>query len=206
MRSPQTIRPFFGRPTTSSFCGADPAAARSQRDHRGLERRLLYRRRGVDARLRAQGCDRDTTISNCRERHFHTRAPLRRTRRVSRRALRRAAPAVAGAALRNGRSCASFRVAAELRAAATFRRLNLVESYSWPRRFPVIFCRNVMIYFDSATQEKVVGGLSECLEPGGYLFVGHAESLSRISHPLEYVRPAIYRKPAERRGRWNRSS
>jgi chemotaxis protein methyltransferase CheR len=63
-----------------------------------------------------------------------------------------------------------------------------------------------MIYFDAPTQEKVVRQLSECLEPGGYLFVGHAESLTRISHKLEYVQPAIYRKPAERRTRWNRSS
>jgi chemotaxis protein methyltransferase CheR len=101
---------------------------------------------------------------------------------------------------------ATYRVSAELRAAASFRRVNLVESYRWPRPFPVIFCRNVMIYFDAATQQQVVKGLSECLEPGGYLFVGHAESLSRISHSLQYVRPAIYRKPPERRGRWNRSS
>jgi chemotaxis protein methyltransferase CheR len=100
---------------------------------------------------------------------------------------------------------ATYRVSTELRAQASFRRVNLVESYSWPRRFAVIFCRNVMIYFDAATQEKVVRHLSECLEPGGYLFVGHAESLTRISHPLEYVRPAVYRKPAERRGRWSRS-
>ena len=101
---------------------------------------------------------------------------------------------------------ASYRVSAELRSAATFRRVNLVESYRWPRQFPVIFCRNVMIYFDAPTQQQVVKTLSEWLEPGGYLFVGHAESLSRISHGLQYVRPAIYRKPPERRGRWNKSS
>ena len=101
---------------------------------------------------------------------------------------------------------ASYRVSAELRAQAVFRRVNLVEDYAWPRRFQAIFCRNVMIYFDSATQEKVVRRLAECLEPGGYLFVGHAESLTRIAHSLEYVRPAIYRKSPERRGRWSRSS
>ena len=67
----------------------------------------------------------------------------------------------------------------------------------------MIFCRNVMIYFDAATQEQVVRQLSEWLEPGGYLFVGHAESLTRIPHSLEYVQPAIYRKPAERRRRWS---
>ena len=43
--------------------------------------------------------------------------------------------------------------------------------------------------------ERVIAGLSQHLEPGGYLFVGHAESLARVSHSLEYVRPAVYRKP-----------
>jgi chemotaxis protein methyltransferase CheR len=100
---------------------------------------------------------------------------------------------------------AGFTVRHALRAQASFRRINLVHSYTWPRPFPVIFCRNVMIYFDRDTQEKVVRRLSEFLEPGGYLFVGHAESLSRVEHKLEYVRPAVYRKPGSE-GRWNRSS
>jgi chemotaxis protein methyltransferase CheR len=98
----------------------------------------------------------------------------------------------------------AWRVAARVRAQATFRRVNLVEPYAWPHRFPIIFCRNVMIYFDSGTQEEVVRRLAEWLEPGGYLFVGHAESLTRISHPLEYVRPAVYRKPVEREARWRK--
>jgi chemotaxis protein methyltransferase CheR len=101
---------------------------------------------------------------------------------------------------------AAFRISPPVRAHAGFRRINLIESYLWPRRFPVIFCRNVMIYFDAPTQERVVRQLTDWLEPGGHLFVGHAESLSRISHALEYVQPAVYRKPAERKPRWNRSS
>ena len=75
-----------------------------------------------------------------------------------------------------------YRVSAAWRTRAEFRRLNLVEPYSWPRPFPVIFCRNVMIYFDKPTQEKVVSGLAASLEPGGYLFVGHAESLTGVRH------------------------
>jgi chemotaxis protein methyltransferase CheR len=63
-----------------------------------------------------------------------------------------------------------------------------------------------MIYFDRTTQERVVQQLSEHLEPGGYLFVGHAESLTRVSHSLEYVQPAIYRKPSKKEHRWTRSS
>lgn len=97
-------------------------------------------------------------------------------------------------------------VAPRTRAQASFRRINLVEHISWGRLFPVIFCRNVMIYFDRQTQEQVVGRLAAALEPGGYLFVGHAESLTRISHSLDYVRPAVYRKPGKREDRWNRSS
>jgi len=52
----------------------------------------------------------------------------------------------------------------------------------------------------------VVGQLAECLEPGGYLFVGHAESLNRVPHLLDYVQPAVYRKPGQREGRWSKSS
>jgi chemotaxis protein methyltransferase CheR len=100
----------------------------------------------------------------------------------------------------------AFRICPALRAQAVFRRVNLIEPQRWPQRFPVIFCRNVMIYFDAPTQERVIAGLTQWLEPGGHLFVGHAESLSRISHSLEYVQPAIYRKPAEHRSRWNQSS
>lgn len=100
-----------------------------------------------------------------------------------------------------GRPPESYQITPALRARVAFRRLNLIESYSWPRPFPIIFCRNVMIYFDRPTQERVVAGLSQNLEPGGYLFVGHAESLTRVSHGLEYVRPAVYRKPGKKEAR-----
>lgn len=103
-----------------------------------------------------------------------------------------------------GRPPVSYRIAPALRAQVAFRRVNLVESYSWPHPFPIIFCRNVMIYFDRLTQERVIAGLSQHLEPGGYLFVGHAESLTRVSHSLEYVRPAVYRKPGKKEARWNK--
>jgi chemotaxis protein methyltransferase CheR len=106
----------------------------------------------------------------------------------------------------DGRPPRTYRVVPGIRAQAGFRRLNLMEHIAWPQRFPVVFCRNVMIYFDRETQEHVVRQLANWIEPGGYLFVGHAESLTRISHELEYVRPAIYRK-ADRKGtKWTRSS
>jgi len=99
----------------------------------------------------------------------------------------------------------SYRISPAIRAQASFHRINLVEPLSWQKQFPVIFCRNVMIYFDRQTQERVVRQLAACLEPGGYLFVGHAESLTRVSHALEYVKPAVYRKPEKRESKWTRS-
>ena len=87
-----------------------------------------------------------------------------------------------------------LRVRPEVGRMVEFRRVNLVESLPQLGLFHVIFCRNVMIYFDNATQELLVNRLAACLEPGGYLFVGHAESLTGIAHPLDYVKPAIYRK------------
>lgn len=92
----------------------------------------------------------------------------------------------------------SYSVKAALRACAQFRRLNLIQPISWPAPFPVIFCRNVMIYFDQPTQRKVIANLTASLEPGGYLFVGHSESFSGIEHGLDYVRPAVYRKPQKK--------
>jgi len=88
-----------------------------------------------------------------------------------------------------------FLMKKEVRSLIEFRRLNLMEKISHGESFPLIFCRNVMIYFDRQKQQEVVNRLAEAIEPGGYLFVGHSESLNSIQHPLQYVAPAIYRKP-----------
>ncbi len=90
----------------------------------------------------------------------------------------------------------NYRVKAALRERVTFRHLNLLEGEP-PFRDPfhVIFCRNVMIYFDRPTQEELVARLTQRLVPGGYLFVGHSESLTSIRHKLQMVKPAIYQKP-----------
>ena len=93
-----------------------------------------------------------------------------------------------------GRWAEWYRMKPHVRRLVEFRRVNLIEDFAFMGTFPVIFCRNVMIYFDKATQEDVVARLAARLEPGGYLFIGHSESLTAIQHPLEYVRPAVYRK------------
>ncbi|MFB3826867.1 MAG: protein-glutamate O-methyltransferase CheR [Bryobacteraceae bacterium] len=87
-----------------------------------------------------------------------------------------------------------YQVRPEIRAQVDFRRINLIESFESLGGMTVIFCRNVMIYFDKATQQDLVERLAQRLEPGGYLFVGHSESLTGVRHGLEYVRPAVYRK------------
>lgn len=88
-----------------------------------------------------------------------------------------------------------WRVRPYYRAMVEFRRLNLMEPFPAVFSFPVVFCRNVLIYFDRETQETVVNRLAGALEPGGYLFTGHAESLSGMRHPLKYIRPAVYQLP-----------
>jgi chemotaxis protein methyltransferase CheR len=72
--------------------------------------------------------------------------------------------------------------------------LNLMHPWPMKGPFHVIFCRNVMIYFDRPTQQTLVNRFWEILAPGGYLFVGHSEGLSAIKHQFRYVKPAVYRK------------
>jgi len=76
-----------------------------------------------------------------------------------------------------------------------FRRLNLMDD-QYPIKSPLdlIFCRNVMIYFDRPTQEKLVNKFYRYLKPGGHLFIGHSESLQWVNHPFKTVAPTIYWK------------
>lgn len=73
--------------------------------------------------------------------------------------------------------------------------LNLMDPYyDIKDTFDLIFCRNVLIYFDRATQEKVITKLCNHLKPGGYFFIGHSESLSGMNLPLEHIKPTIFKK------------
>ncbi len=75
-----------------------------------------------------------------------------------------------------------------------FRRFNLMNPFPFKKPFHVIFCRNVMIYFDKETKQKLIKKFYDALEPGGYLFVGHSESVDLSKVKFKYVEPAIYRK------------
>jgi len=86
----------------------------------------------------------------------------------------------------------ALRVADDVRGMVRFARLNLMGDWPMKGPFDAIFCRNVMIYFDRPTQERLVNRYHALLAPGGHLFVGHSESLTALRHPLAYVRPAVY--------------
>jgi chemotaxis protein methyltransferase CheR len=87
------------------------------------------------------------------------------------------------------------RVVPELRRCVEFRRLNFMDAdYGLVEKADAIFCRNVIIYFDRPTQERILQKLSNCLAPGGYMFVGHAETLHDMDLPLIPVAPALYRR------------
>jgi chemotaxis protein methyltransferase CheR len=87
------------------------------------------------------------------------------------------------------------RVVPELRQLVEFRRLNFKDAdYGMTEKADMIFCRNVIIYFDRATQEEILQKLTQHLSPGGYCFVGHSETLHGMDLPLLPVGPALYRR------------
>jgi len=86
------------------------------------------------------------------------------------------------------------RVSAAVRRRNTFRHLNLLEIANLGERYEVIFCRNVMIYFDKIVQQRVVAMLERHLEPGGLLFISHSESLNGLTHGLRWIAPAVYQR------------
>lgn len=94
-----------------------------------------------------------------------------------------------------GQSAGLVKVKPHLSEIIAFRRLNLMDD-QFPIKSPLdlIFCRNVMIYFDRPTQERLVAKFHRYLKPGGHLFIGHSESLQWLKHDFTTVAPTIYRK------------
>lgn len=89
----------------------------------------------------------------------------------------------------------NWRIKDDIRKEVIFRIFNLMSrSFPFKKKFHVIFCRNVMIYFDNETKNNLVNKFYEYTEEGGYLFIGHSESLNKESTKYKYIMPAVYRK------------
>lgn len=89
----------------------------------------------------------------------------------------------------------TIRMTPEIRQRIQFKRLNLMDgSLDVDYDYDIVFCRNVLIYFDRKTQEEVVNKLISHLRPGGYLFIGHSESIYHMKLPVKQLRPTIFQK------------
>jgi chemotaxis protein methyltransferase CheR len=87
------------------------------------------------------------------------------------------------------------RIVPELRQRVSFSQLNFMDrAFGWQEPLDVIFCRNVVIYFDRPTQERLINKFCEHLKPGGYLFMGHSETLNGLDVPVTSVYPTVYRR------------
>jgi len=92
----------------------------------------------------------------------------------------------------------SYKISSRIRKDVSFRPLNLNDDFFFPRPFDIIFCRNVMIYFDDITREKLINKFYGVTANGGYLFVGHSEVVNRRTTQYRYIMPAIYQKKEDK--------
>jgi chemotaxis protein methyltransferase CheR len=89
----------------------------------------------------------------------------------------------------------SVSVKKEIKDDVVYRKFNLMdEKFPFKKKFQVIFLRNVMIYFDEKTKKILLSKIYDSLIPGGYLFIGHSESINRESSKFKYIKPSVYRK------------
>jgi chemotaxis protein methyltransferase CheR len=89
----------------------------------------------------------------------------------------------------------NYSISDRIKSEVIFRVFNLMDDrFPFKRKFHVIFCRNVMIYFDNRTKTELVNKFYEHTEPGGYLFIGHSESIPREGTGYRYIMPAVYKK------------
>ena len=94
-----------------------------------------------------------------------------------------------------GEQSGKYRFTPEIRSLITFRRLNFMDNDLGMKAVDVIFCRNVIIYFDRATQTELFRKFYNAMSPGGYLFIGHSETLDGVSDKFVRVAPTVYRRP-----------
>lgn len=93
-----------------------------------------------------------------------------------------------------------YQISRDLRRMILFKRLNLMDAaYPFKRKFHIVFCRNVMIYFDTNTKTELIKKIGRYMEEDGYLFIGHSESLGRDTPGFKYLRPAVYKRIMEPR-------
>ncbi len=93
------------------------------------------------------------------------------------------------------RTQTTVRIAPEIRSKVQFGVLNFMqEHYEAPNDFDIIFCRNVLIYFDKPTQEQVINKLCKHLRKNGLLFLGHSESITNMDVPLDQLKPTVFKK------------
>ncbi len=91
------------------------------------------------------------------------------------------------------RKAAQVRIVPELRARAAFRKLNFLDSeYRLRGAQDIVFCRNVIIYFDATVRLAVLSKICACIATGGYLFTGHSETISNLDLPLRQIAPTVY--------------
>lgn len=87
-----------------------------------------------------------------------------------------------------------FSLRPEVKDQVIFKKLNLMAPFVFRAPFDLIFCRNVMIYFEQPTRDKLIQKFYDVLKPGGYLFIGHSETIQRESSPFRYIEPSVYQK------------
>lgn len=103
-------------------------------------------------------------------------------------------PAAYRSCIEQGPKSETIRMAEGLKQLIAFRHLNLLEAWPMKGKFDVIFCRNVVIYFDKPTKQRLFARMADMLNPGGWLYIGHSESLHNLSDRFESAGRTIYRK------------
>ena len=88
----------------------------------------------------------------------------------------------------------NFQVSDSIRKSVDFRTLNLMDPFRFRKPFDIIFCRNVMIYFDGPTKEKLVNKFYDWSTEGGFFFIGHSENINKDTTRYRFIKPAIYQK------------